>query len=576
MADSNDNIADSKDTEDSCGFADLGLTETLTRTVMDLGYEEPTPIQALAIPLLLAGGDLLGRAATGTGKTAAFALPLLQRLAELPADRRPRGLIVVPTRELAMQVAQAIHTYGKQQGASVLAVYGGASFGHQARALKRGVDVVVATPGRALDHLRRGTLVLDAVVEVVLDEADEMLDMGFQEDIEALLSAVPQQRRIAFFSATFPRHLRRVADRFLKDPKRVEVDPDDGEPGEVPRVRQVIYLVRRAHKEAALARVLDMETPDAALVFCRTRIAVDQLSDAMASRGYRAEALHGGLSQQQRDRVMDRLREKAADLVIATDVAARGIDIEHLSHVINFDLPTSPDQYIHRIGRTGRAGREGVAISLAEPRERRLLNSIEHRTGARLELQAVPSVADLRERRLDQVRDRVSEVALGGDLGPFQRAVEKLMEQLEISEIAAAALKALADEMSPDDDYSQEIPEVAGRGPRNGGKRQREQTRWGGQDSRADRPQRRPRSAGAGWTKVYIGAGRLLGVRPGDLFGAIVNETGLPRGAVGAIQITDRFSIVEVPEEHADRVIAAMRATKLRGRRVDVRRDHGN
>jgi ATP-dependent RNA helicase DeaD len=553
-------------------FAELGLAEDLVQAVTALGYEEPTPIQSAAIPVLLAGRDLLGLAATGTGKTAAFTLPLLHHLDGSRPGAPPRALVVVPTRELAMQVAQAVHVYGKARGVQVLAVYGGASFGHQAKALQRGVDVIVATPGRALDHLRRGTLRLDCVGQVVLDEADEMLDMGFQEDIEALLAELPEERQAALFSATFPSHLRHVANRVLRQPQRVEVEPEQVEAGEVPRVRQLVYLVQHAHKEEALARVLDMEVPESTLVFCRTRTEVDALSNALAGRGYRAEALHGGLSQLARDRVMDRLRNQAADLVVATDVAARGIDIEHLTHVINFDLPTSPEQYVHRIGRVGRAGREGTAISLAEPRERRLLNAIEYRTGARLELQPVPTVADLRERRLDLVTAQVREAALDGDLEPYHRAVQRLLGELDVSLVAAAALKALAEATGPDDQYEEDIPQIAARPPRPDAQAPGA--------ARADAaapgaPARRPRESGAGWAKVFVGAGRLAGIRPGDLFGAIVNETGLPKGAIGAIQITDRFALVDVAEDQVDLVVSALRGTKLRGQKVPVHRDRG-
>jgi len=538
-------------------FTMLGLAEPLVKTVLDLGYEEPTPIQRAAIPVLLAGRDLLGLAATGTGKTAAFALPLLHHLHTEGRTRSPRALVVVPTRELAVQVAQAIHTYGKGIGAQALAVYGGSSFGLQARALQRGVDVVVATPGRALDHLGRGTLRLDAVADVVLDEADEMLDMGFQEDIEALLAAVPTDHRTALFSATFPSRLRTVARNILRDPLRVEVEPEHVEEGEVPRVRQVVYLVRREHKEAALARILDMESPTAALVFCRTRGEVDGLADALGSRGYRAEALHGGLSQVQRDRVMEKLRGGASDLVIATDVAARGLDVDQLSHVVNYDLPASPEQYVHRIGRTGRAGREGVAISLAEPRERRLLRAIEHRTGQPLSLEPVPSAADLRERRMELVLGQVRAAVQTGGLQPYRKALAPLREELDIEDVAAAALKALA-ELQAADAGEQDIPSA---------------------HLPVERPRvptRQPRESGSAWVRLRLEVGRMVGVRPGDLFGAIVGETGLPRGVVGAIQITDRVSYVEVAEDEAEQIMQALRHTTIRGRKVIVRWDEGS
>ena len=371
-------------TDQSPGFAALGLDPRLVDALAALGYEEPTPVQREAIPLLLAGRDVLGQAATGTGKTAAFALPLLH-LVTPDADPRERtaALILVPTRELAMQVAEAVHKYGKALGVTALPIYGGASMENQLRMLKRGVDVVVATPGRALDHIRRKTLRLDAVKIVVLDEADEMLDMGFAEDLEAILQATPEERQTALFSATLPPRIAQLAEKHLNDPVRVRIDREVVPAGSAPRVRQVAYIVGRAHKIATLGRVLDVENPTSAIVFCRTRTEVDELTESLNGRGYRAEALHGGLSQEQRDRVMKKFRANSADLLVATDVAARGLDVQHVSHVVNYDVPSAAEAYVHRIGRTGRAGREGVAITLAEPREHRLLRNIEQQTKQR-------------------------------------------------------------------------------------------------------------------------------------------------------------------------------------------------
>jgi len=429
-------------TPDVNGFASLGLSKPLVAVVAELGYEEATPIQREAIPILLSGRDLLGLAATGTGKTAAFALPLIQRI-----DRRdspgPFALILVPTRELAMQVAEATHRYGRSMNIRVLPVYGGAAMNVQLRALRRGVDVVVATPGRALDHLRRGTMRFDDLQIVVLDEADEMLDMGFQEDLEEILGSAPKERQMALFSATFPRRLRDIVDRYLRDAARVEVARERAEPGEAPRVRQMAYIVRRHDKREALARILDVEAPTAALMFCRTRIEVDGLTESLQARGYRAEALHGGMNQASRDRVMHKMRNRGADLVVATDVAARGLDIEHLTHVINYDAPSAPEQYVHRIGRTGRAGREGTAITLLEPRERRLVRSIERLTGQTLERCMVPTVEDLHAVRLDRIREQVRDAASDGGLGPYRAICDTLVDEFDILEIAAASLKAL-------------------------------------------------------------------------------------------------------------------------------------
>ncbi|HEY9515657.1 MAG TPA: DEAD/DEAH box helicase, partial [Gemmatimonadaceae bacterium] len=346
------------------GFSALGLDSRLLAELSVLGYEEPTPIQRQAIPHLLAGRDLLGQAATGTGKTAAFALPILQRLVVDKGDSRgAAALILVPTRELAMQVAQAVHRYGKCVDVRVLPIYGGQAIGQQLRALKRGVDVVIATPGRALDHIHRGTLDLSHVRMMVLDEADEMLDMGFAEEIEAILSELPVERQTALFSATIPPRITAIAERHLHDPVRVRISREPPEAGSVPRVRQVAYVVPRVFKAAALGRVLDVESPTRAIVFCRTRNEVDELTETLGARGYAAEALHGGMAQEQRDRVMRRFRDGTAEFLVATDVAARGLDIDDVTHVVNYDVPSEPDAYIHRIGRTGRAGRGGVAIT---------------------------------------------------------------------------------------------------------------------------------------------------------------------------------------------------------------------
>ena len=386
---------------DKTTFSGLGLRDEILAALTELGYEEPTPIQLEAIPHLIEGRDLLGNAATGTGKTAAFALPLLHSMDGIGTGRGPRALVLVPTRELAMQVSEAMHRYGRGLGARVLPVYGGQPIFRQVKALERGVDVVVATPGRARDHMARGTLKLDDVKSVVLDEADEMLDMGFAEDIGAILDAIPEPRQTVLFSATMPPRIRAIAQSHLTDPVRVQIDAEPAAEGEAPKVRQEAYVVQRAYKPAALVRLLDAEEPAAAIVFCRTRVEVEQLVETLNGRGHQAEALHGGMTQEQRDRVMGRLRSGTADLLIATDVAARGLDVDQLTHVINFDVPPAPAQYVHRIGRVGRAGREGVAITLAEPREHRMLRNIERVTGRRVPQQSLPTVADVRARRLD-------------------------------------------------------------------------------------------------------------------------------------------------------------------------------
>jgi len=567
------------------GFSTLGLDPRVVEALSTLGYEEPTPVQVAAIPPLLAGRDVLAQAATGTGKTAAFSLPLLSRLTpNASARERTAVLILVPTRELAMQVSEAVHRYGKPLGVQALPVYGGASMEAQIRALKRGVDVVIATPGRALDHIRRGTLQLQSVKTVVLDEADEMLDMGFAEDLEAILAATPKTRQTALFSATLPPRITAIARRQLRDPVIVTIDREVVADGEVARVRQVAYMVPRAHKMAALARVLDLEHPTSAIVFCRTRTEVDELSETLAARGMRADALHGGLSQDQRDRVMQRFRAKKTDLLIATDVAARGLDVKHVSHVVNYDVPADAEAYVHRIGRTGRAGREGVAITLAEPREHRLLRNIERMTKQRIEIATVPTVADLKSKRLELARATLREAILDGELDMYRGICESLAEEFDVMDIAAAAVKLLE---ARDVDDEADIPTVAPKSerPRNDDRPQREErprrepgTRAEGSDGPRARPAKSKSAAARSnpeWAvaKLWVGAGRKSKMRPGDLVGAIANEVGIDAGVIGAIQIADGYSTVEVPEEIAEDIINALRSTTIKGRRVLVRRD---
>jgi len=595
-------------------FAELGLDPRITATLTALGYKEPTPIQSAAIPVLLEGRDVLGQAATGTGKTAAFTLPLIQRAAlggggvdgvvdgpstddgadDTTMDARRHGpavLILVPTRELAMQVGEAVHKYGKGLGMRAVPVYGGQDIRRQLRALERGADVVIATPGRALDHIRRGTLALGGVRSVVLDEADEMLDMGFADDLEAILSAAPASRQTALFSATLPPRIRDLAERHLNDPVRVSIPAERTSGGALPRVRQTAYIVSRAHNIAALGRVLDVEAPTLAFVFCRTRTEVDELTETLNGRGYRSEALHGGMSQDQRDRVMRRVRANATDLLVATDVAARGLDVEHVSHVVNYDVPSAAEAYVHRIGRTGRAGREGVAITLLEPRERRLLRNIEGVTKQKIEIATVPTVADLRARRLELTRGSLEEALLEGEdsLETYRAVVNALATEYDVVDIAAAAVK-LADERGRDSDTGEEeIPAVQLLERPRLAREPREPREWrsekkgrgdredrGSRDPRADRGSRRGGRGGQAdldVTRVYVGAGRKSGIRPGDLVGAIANEARVDSSNIGAIEIADRFSLVEVPERIAERIIDALRSTKIKGKRVTVRRD---
>ena len=564
------------------GFAALGLSKSLVESTTALGYEEPTPVQRETIPLLLEGRDLLGQAATGTGKTAAFALPMLQRIEDSgeAGRRHASGLILVPTRELAMQVAEAVHKYARGTKLTVLPLYGGAPMHQQIRTLERGANIVVATPGRALDHIRRRTLVLEKLQVLILDEADEMLDMGFADDLDAILEATPASRQTALFSATMPPRIRSIAERHLKDPARIAIAGEKPVAGKLPRVRQVAFIVARPHKAAALERVLETENAASALVFCRTRLEVDTLVETLNAHGHRAEALHGGMEQRLRDRVMSRFRDGTADLLVATDVAARGLDIERLSHVINYDVPNSSETYLHRIGRTGRAGREGTAITLVEPREHRLLRSMEAVTKQRIEVAPVPTVADLRARRLELTRASLRERLLAGGLDQTRVVVESLAQEFDVLDIAAAAVQ-LAHTATAGEGDDKEIPATGATpaGDRPGDRRPLKPARGHVPAKRQSRegghvPGERGGAASDGdMVRLFVGAGRRAGVRPGDLVGAITGESGLEGRSIGAIEINDAFSLVEVPADRADDIVVALRGTKIRGLKPPIRRE---
>ena len=557
------------------GFAALGLRPEILTVLASLGYEEPTPIQRETIPRLLTGRDLLGQAATGTGKTAAFALPVLNAI-ESGRATITTALVLVPTRELAMQVSEAVFKYGSGLAVKALPVYGGQPIRRQLRALQRGVHVVVATPGRAIDHIRRGSLALDTIRTVILDEADEMLDMGFAEDIEGILEATPSTRQTVLFSATLPPRIHALAKRYQRDPERVQIGGGTTIP-EPSLTRQTVYFVERSHKPSALGRVLDIEAPNSALVFCRTRNEVDELTEKMTGRGYRAEALHGGMDQTQRDRVMARLRDGTAELLIATDVAARGLDIDTLSHVFNYEVPSAPESYVHRIGRVGRAGREGIAITLAEPRQRRLLKNIEQLTRQTIDVRTVPSVADLRARQVESTVAAIREALAADDLDTFSPMIDNLADEASDRAVALAAIKLVHEGRGAVlDDV--EIPDASARAAPLGKRRRGDRDPPGGR--RLERsehgpsggPGPRTRRSGSGPGFVHIGIGRKAGVRPGDLVGVIAHEAGLSGKDIGPIRILDNYSVVGIPAGAVDEVILAIGSAKLRGKRISVRR----
>ncbi|MDP8907714.1 MAG: DEAD/DEAH box helicase [Chloroflexota bacterium] len=527
-------------------FTDLGLSGALLESIGAVGYEVPTPIQERVIPVLLEGQDVIAQAQTGSGKTAAFGLPIIERID--PEQRSVQALILCPTRELAIQVSEALHKYGRHKRVDTLPIYGGQPYERQFRGLQRGVQIVVGTPGRVMDHMRRGTLTLDELSFFVLDEADEMLDMGFIEDIEWILQQVPAERQTALFSATMPPRIADLATRYMREPQRISVR---GKQMTVPETHQVYYEAPRARKVDALTRILDAETPTSTMIFCRTKNGVDELGEALMARGYAVETLHGDLSQAQRDRVMRRFRSGQADILIATDVAARGLDIPDVSHVINFDIPESAETYVHRIGRTGRAGRGGEAITLVTPRETRWMRSIERITRARIEFRRLPTAADVNERRREVlktlVRDQLQdEESFSAYLEPVRELAE---EEFNSIDIAAALLKLYAEETGRSTTEVQKEDDVA---------------TFGSSTARGSR------GGESGMTRLFINIGRNFNVRPQDIVGAIANEANIPGRSIGAIDILDTYTFVDVPSEFAQRVIAALSSASVKGRPVNV------
>ena len=545
---------------------------TLLKALLAKGYESPTPVQAMVADAPREA-DLLVSARTGSGKTVAFGLAMAHAILgdeeRFPVRSCPRALIIAPTRELATQVARELSWLYAGTSARnervVATCVGGSDARSEARALEMGPSIVVGTPGRLCDHLRRGRLDLSGLRVAVLDEADEMLDMGFAEDLDAILGARPTERQTVLFSATMPKRIESLARRHLSNPTTIRIEAPVVAKGDAPKVRQLAFMVPRSHKPAALGRILDVEAPAAAIVFCRTRVEVDQLTETLNGRGYRAEALHGGMNQEGRDRVMARVRSGNADLLIATDVAARGLDIDLLTHVVNYDVPSAPESYVHRIGRVGRAGREGVAITLAEPREHRLLEKIQRVTGDKIAIEKVPTISDLRNRRMELTLGTLRETLLDDDLDRYRTIVESLTDEFDLFEVALAAVK-LTHEATTGAEDEVEIP----------GAKDRKNDR----DDRGDRGDRdkkgkknKDRSIGVDSTRLYFPIGRSAQVRPGDLVGAITGETGLAGKQIGSIEIADKFSLVEVPEKSADDIIRAMKKTTIKGRKVVPRRE---
>jgi ATP-dependent RNA helicase DeaD len=520
-------------------FAQLGLRPPITQALNDVGYEVPTPIQQQAIPLLLSKRDVIGQAQTGTGKTAAFALPILNNI-DLD-ETAVQALVLTPTRELAIQVAEAVHTYSKHLGRVRTApIYGGDSIQKQIGRLRGGVQVVVGTPGRIMDHLRRGTLDLSALKMVVLDEADEMLRMGFIEDIEWILGQAPDVRQTALFSATMPKEIRRIADRYLKDPANVEIKRKTVT---VPTIEQHYVNAPEKQKLNVLTRMLETEIApsETTIVFTRTKLGAADLADKLQARGYGAEAMHGDMNQAQRETVIRRLRANQVDVVVATDVAAHGLDVENIGHVVNYDIPNDPESYVHRIGRTGRAGRAGKAVLFVTPRETRMMRDIERYTGQRMTPAKVPTQADVTARRMALFKESILKTLQGDELDVYLSLVEDLAEESgrDMAEIAAAAARLARGDK----------PLVVQLEP-----------------SAQQTPGTEP-----GMVRLFVNAGRDAGVRPADIVGAIANEAGVPGKSIGAIDIYDDFTFVDIPAEYQAQVLDGLSGAMLRSRQAHVR-----
>ncbi|MHB8171632.1 MAG: DEAD/DEAH box helicase [Thermincolia bacterium] len=517
-------------------FDDFNLSKKILQAIKEMGFEEPTPIQIQAIPLLMEGHDVIGQAQTGTGKTATFGIPILERLN--PRLRTVQALILTPTRELAIQVAEEISKIGRFKDVKTLPIYGGQSIDRQIRSLKFGVQVVIGTPGRILDHLRRKTLKLDKLSMLVLDEADEMLDMGFIDDIESILQETPPQRQTLLFSATMPIQIQRLAQKYLNSPQNIIVTKDELT---VPLIEQVYYEVKDRQKLDSLCRILDVAEVGLAIIFCRTKRGVDELVAGLQARGYQAEGLHGDLSQHQRNRVMKKFRDSSVEILVATDVAARGLDVENVTHVFNYDVPQDPESYVHRIGRTGRAGKTGIAITLVVSREYRQLRLIEKEAKTRIKRQQLPSLADVADHQREMVAERIVGLINEGKLGFYRTIVENLIDDYDTIDVASAALKMALD-LQLDEDVSNEGPEVSFN------------------DTGAE----------PGMVRFFLNVGRQDEIKPQDIVKFIAEEAGVPGNVVGLIKIYDRFTFIEVSENIAEQVMYSINRNVLKGRKVNV------
>lgn len=550
----------------SDSFESLGLSRDILKAVEDMGFEEPSPIQTLAIPPVLAGADVVGQAHTGTGKTAAFGIPILERID--PRSKAAQAMVLCPTRELAIQVAEEIGKLAaRKRGVTALPVYGGQPIDRQFRALDKGAQIIVGTPGRIMDHMGRGTLRLEHMLMAVLDEADEMLDMGFRDDIETILEQMPQHCQKVFFSATMPPAIMDMAKRFLNKPEILKIAQ---KLLTVPTIEQVYYEVRPYQKMDALCRVLDSQGFRKALVFCSTKRSVDEISAHLQMRGYLADGLHGNLVQAQRDRVMARFRTGGIEILVATDVAARGIDVDDVDAVINYDIPNDVENYVHRIGRTGRAGRAGSAFTFVTARENYKLRDIIRYTKARIVQSRLPTLRDVTNIRTNRLLAEVREVMEAGSLERYSAMVEQFLDEESTSmDLAAALLKILMDQ---EFGRQKQHEEMAGKGAPQSDWRERHSDHvaerlYGRQQNDKRKRDRKP---SANMVRLFFNVGSKMQVAPRDLVGAIAGESGIPGRSIGAIEIHERFSFVEIPQDLAEDVMAVMNGSQIRGFRVAV------
>ncbi|WP_096085694.1 DEAD/DEAH box helicase [Agaribacterium haliotis] len=544
-------------------FEELGLKPSLLKALGDIGYETPSPIQAQSLPPLLEGRDILGQAQTGTGKTAAFALPILQQI-DL-SQKSPQVLVLAPTRELAIQVAEAFQSYARYiKGFHILPVYGGQGYDGQIRALKRGVHVVVGTPGRVMDHMRKGTLKLDQLKHLVLDEADEMLRMGFIDDVEWVMSHTPDDRQIALFSATMPREIEKVAKTYLQEPVHVQIKVQTTT---AETIRQRYWQVGGLNKLDALTRILEAENFDAIIMFVRTKTATVELAEKLEARGYSSAALNGDISQQLRERTVDKLKKGQIDILIATDVAARGLDVERISHVINYDIPYDTEAYVHRIGRTGRAGRSGEAILFVARREHRMLRQIERATNTQIEEMQLPSTDLINEQRVQRFKQSISDTLSNDDIEFFKQLVADFQQETEISALdIAAALAKLSQGEQPF--LLEEPPEPKRR-------ERKERSERGERGERRDRKERSSRGNDADMQTYRIEVGRRDGVSPGNIVGAIANEADIDSSYIGHIKLFDNFSLVDLPKGMPDETFQLLQKARVCNRIMRISLDEG-